>query len=220
MLLSLWTLRTVFIVLQWLIKLYSYCCRYRPWCEQTFIEEQSQQDLTNWPEHAITGHKKAHSKKMEFKTRPVYTQSLIYLGGVFGSVQNPQYFVNVLLLVKYRQEQKGREMEETFCSHQLWFSIVQSRKERQKMGGFFSHMCSRFPGRRTMTHCLQALNLSGLQPEIPPPREMQRLWVLICSSPSQPPTCSPHHGISVKRPVDEDHLACHSCCLKGQKCAE
>lgn len=86
-------------------------------------------------------------------------QSLIHLGGVFGSDQNPQCFVNVLLVVKYRQEQSGREMEETFCSHQLWFSIVQSREERQKMGGFFSHMCSRFPGRRTMTHWLQALNL-------------------------------------------------------------
>lgn len=153
-------------------------------------------------------------RQSAFKTRLVCTQSLIHLGGVFGSVQNPQCFVNVPVVVKNRQELRGRKMEETFCSHQLWFSIVQSRKERQKMGVFF------FFFSLTCAHVFRGggLWLIGSSRWIfvwtptrdpTPQREMQQLRVLICSLIVTATNLNNHHSVSVKIPVDTDHLAWH-----------
>lgn len=67
------------------------------------------------------------------------------------------------------------------------FQLCKAERRDKRWVGFFSHMCSRFPGRRTMTHRLQPLNLclDSNQRSHPPERDCESSFAL---SPSQPPT--------------------------------
>lgn len=130
-------------------------------------------------------------RQSAFKTRPVCTQSLIHLGGVFGSVQNPQCFVNVLVVVKYRQELR----EERWKKHSVHINYdfqlckAERRDRRWVVFIFFSHVLT-FSGEEDYDSLAPAVvSLSGLQPEIPPPRERSSdCESLFALSPSQPPT--------------------------------
>lgn len=116
-------------------------------------------------------------RQSAFKTRPVCTQSLIHLGGVFGSVQNPQCFVNVLVVVKYRQELREERWKKHSVHINYDFQLCKAERRDRRWVVFiffyFFHMCSRFPGRRTMTHWLQPLYLclDSNQRSHPPERE-------------------------------------------------
>lgn len=128
-------------------------------------------------------------RQSAFKTRPVCTHLLIHLGGVFGSVENPQCFVNVLVVVKYRQELRGERWKKHSVHINYDFQLCKAERRDRRWVGFFSHVLT-FSGEEDYDSLAPAVvSLSGLQPEIPPPKERRsNCESLFALSPSQPLT--------------------------------
>lgn len=89
-------------------------------------------------------------------------------------------------------------MEETFASIMI-FNCAMPKRETE-MGGFSSHMGSRFLGRGAMSHWVRAVILDSDQRFHPLEREMPWLCALICS------LTVTTAGMSMKMQLDADHL--------------